>query len=296
MHSPTPQRGFTLIELIMVIVILGVVGSMVAVFMKNPIDAYFASARRAALTDVADTVVRRMARDVRRALPNSMRQNDPSCIEFIPTKTGGRYRTQDKVALPPDDTSLDFSKADTKFNMLGDHASFAGGTVPPDQQIQSGDLIVVYNLGIPGASAYDVPAINWTTVRTAPTPLTDPTYGTETVISLPVSGFKFPLESGGNRFHVVASKEQMVSYVCDSGSSTLYRVVSDLPLTPDVQCTFAPSSPKIAQKVDCAKTSFAITDSGNALNRNALVSMRLTVTDSGETVSLYHEMHVDNTP
>ena len=42
----------------MVIVILGVIGGMVAVFMRGPIDAYFASARRAALTDVADTTVR----------------------------------------------------------------------------------------------------------------------------------------------------------------------------------------------------------------------------------------------
>ena len=35
------QRGFTLIELIMVIVIMGVIGGMVSVFMKSPIDAYF---------------------------------------------------------------------------------------------------------------------------------------------------------------------------------------------------------------------------------------------------------------
>jgi MSHA biogenesis protein MshO len=275
---------------------MGVIGGMVSVFMKSPIDAYFDSARRAALTDVADTVVRRMARDVRRALPNSVRQNDTSCIEFIPAKTGGRYRTQDKVTSPPDDTSLDFSRNDPTFNMLGDHTSFAGSTVPPDQRIQKDDLIVVYNLGITGASAYDVPVGNWTTVRSAPTLLTDPTYGTETVIPLPVLGFKFPLESGSNRFHVVSSTEQMVSYVCDSGSSTLYRVVSNLPSTSGVQCTFVASSAKIATKVDCANTSFAITDSGNALNRNALVSMRLSVTDSGEAVTLYHEVHVDNTP
>ena len=56
----TSQRGFTLVELIMVIVIMGVVGGMVSVFMKGPIDAYISGGRRAALTDTADTAVRRM--------------------------------------------------------------------------------------------------------------------------------------------------------------------------------------------------------------------------------------------
>jgi hypothetical protein len=50
--------------------------------------------------------------------------------------------------------------------------------------------------------------------------------------------------------------------------------------------------------VDCANTSFSISDSGNALKRSALVSMLLTLQDSSttESVSLQHEVHVDNTP
>jgi len=61
--------------------------------MKSPIDAYFASARRAALTDVADTTVRRMARDIRKACPTAFAtlQTVPpnQCIEFFPLKLEG---------------------------------------------------------------------------------------------------------------------------------------------------------------------------------------------------------------
>jgi len=66
-------QGFTLIELILVIVIMGVIGAMVSVFMKSPIDAYMASASRAGLTDVADTTIRRIARDIHKALPTGIR-------------------------------------------------------------------------------------------------------------------------------------------------------------------------------------------------------------------------------
>ncbi len=67
------QYGFTLIEMIVVIVITGIIAGVVAVFLKAPVQGYIDSARRAELTDIADTAIRRMARDVRTAVPNSVR-------------------------------------------------------------------------------------------------------------------------------------------------------------------------------------------------------------------------------
>ena len=50
--------GFTLVEMIMVITITGIIGAMVAVFIRSPVDSYVDSARRAELSDIADTALR----------------------------------------------------------------------------------------------------------------------------------------------------------------------------------------------------------------------------------------------
>ncbi|MDZ7938875.1 MAG: type II secretion system protein [Rhodoferax sp.] len=269
-HTPVNrQRGFTLVELIMVIVIMGVIGGVVAVFMRAPIDAYFDSARRAALTDVADTAVRRMARDVRKALPNSIRVPSATCLEFIPTRTGGRYRTVDAAA----GTALDFTVADTQFNMLGRNS-----LLPADQQIQPGDVVAVYNLGIPGASAY----AQENTAVIAAGGVVDG--GVETAIT--IAARQFPLESGSNRFHVIPTEERVVAYVCTG--NTLRRTVTTGSFTSACPAT----GPILATNVQ----SCAFVYNGSDLQRNGLVQIDLRISSNNETVSLYHEVHVNNSP
>lgn len=64
--------GFTLIEMIVVMVITGILGGMVALFIRGPVQGYVDSARRAGMTDIADTALSRITRDIRTAAPNSV--------------------------------------------------------------------------------------------------------------------------------------------------------------------------------------------------------------------------------
>jgi len=284
---PSTQRGFTLVELVMVIVLMGVIGGMVAVFMKSPIDAYFDSARRAGLTDVADSVMRRMARDIRKALPNSIRSAGSQCVEFIPTKTGGRYRAEPGGG----GDVLDFTLAsgDNSFNMLGRNADLLS-----DQQMAAGDVVAIYNLGIPGADAYA--GENTSAVTSASGEAGSPV---ESIIV--INAKKFPLESPNKRFHVIPGNEQVVRYVCINatgtnaqghGSGTLYREVLSQPLAESAVCPMSASGAVMANRVSSCNFNY----SGSDLQRNALISMQLQITDSGETVNLQHEVHVSNTP
>ena len=288
MPGTTRQRGFTLVELVMVIVIMGIVGTMVSVFMKSPIDAYFATLRRAALSDVTDTAVRRMARDVRGALPNSLRPlSIGTCIEFIPVKFGGRYRAE------PDSTgagnTLDFSAADDSFDMLGSNS------VLPNQAIVAGDLIAVYNLGISGADVY-----NSDNVSAVISPGVEAgSLANESKIN--IDSKLFPLASGGNRFHVIPAAEQAVSYVCTTvgttngdGSGILYRYVRPRNATFSCPTTLSgvAGATELARNVSTCTFDYSGTD----LHRNATARINLGIKKGDETVRLYQEVHVDNTP
>ena len=271
----------------MVIVIMGAIGGMVAVFMKSPIDAYIDSGRRAALTDVADTVARRMARDIQRALPNSIRNPVDAtnqCLEFIPTKTGGRYRSALDGSGAGD--ILDFTTTDSSFNMLG-----LNSALPMDQRIVGTDIIAVYNLGISGSDAYT--GIN-TAVVLSPSEGA-PTLANETKITLTPPGKQFPLASGSSRFQVIPHDETIVSFVCPTTTpGNLVRNINyTYPASIDATTSCPTTGSILAKNVTCT-----LVYSGSDLQRNALVTMVLKMTDSssGESVSLQHEVHVSNTP
>ena len=265
-------KGFTLIELTLVIVLLGIISAVASVFVKPAIDAYLASVRRAELNDTADTATRRMARDIRKALPNSLRTSeDHQCLEFIPTKTGGRYRAAPSAAGIGN--ALDFNAFDESFNMLGDNL-----LLPANQRIAVGDVIAVYNLGIGDADAYSQDNTATVTLLSQ-----DSRKPTETLIS--IESKKFPLASASNRFQVVPGEEKVVAYVCNAGN--LHRTSST---------TFSSSCPAtgpiLARQVKACNFDY----SGPDLQRDALVRIVLQLSKANETISLLHEIHVNNTP
>ena len=272
------HAGFTLVEMIIVIAIVGIVGSMVAIFMRAPIESYVAQDRRARLTDTADTALRRMGREVRLALPNSVRVTtvavgavNVSYLEFLGTRDGGRYRTQIDSAVAGSDP-LVFTVADSSFDVLG-----------PAITMQAGDLIAVYNLGIAGANAWAVGTPDDTLA------VYSGVAGAVNTITLAPAKL-FPLASPGNRFQVV---EGPVTYECNPVTGTLTRFWGYARAAAQPTPPAAPaSSALLANGVsDCN-----ITYQSGVTERGGLVSMTLNLTREGETVRLYSSMQVENQP
>ena len=90
------QHGFTLVEAIVVMVVLGIIGATIGMFITGPLRGAVDLGARVELTDSADTAIRRLERDVRNALPNSLRITSVGSavyLEYLDVRTAGRYRT-----------------------------------------------------------------------------------------------------------------------------------------------------------------------------------------------------------
>ena len=86
------QKGFTLIELVSVIVILGIVATSITSFIRFGTQSYTDASDRDALISTARFTLERLNREVRDALPNSIRTiNNGRCIEFTPIKQSVIY-------------------------------------------------------------------------------------------------------------------------------------------------------------------------------------------------------------
>ncbi len=270
-------RGFTLAEAIIVIVISGIVAAAVAVFIRGPVQAYFDTSARAELTDIADTALRRISRDVHAALPNSIRvlgtcDGVSACyLEFIPVVVGGRYRAD--VTSGGGQDPLLFNANDPTFDVLG-----------PALTVPAGAWVVVYNLGVGGSDAYEGganPGLNQNrrTVNAA--------VATNNV-SLATTT-RFPFESPAKRFQIV---QQPVTYECNPAGGTLTRRW-DYGFNAAQAVPAGGSNTLLANAVTTCAFRY---DAQAVTGRAGLVLMSLEVTRNNETVSLAMQTHVSNVP
>lgn len=262
MTSTRRASGFTLIEAVIAITITGILAAMVAVFIRGPIEGYVASERRASLTDTADTALRQISRELRTALPNSIRSISSTCFEFLPSVGGGSYRVEAGSGVD----ILDFTTADTSFDVIAQSnlpASFA----PPTPT----EHVVIYNLGIPGADAYS--GNNRAQIGTTST-------SGNIVLT---TGLQFPFESPDNRFQIISNNS--VVYSCSGGS--LLRTTRTI----QAAAVCPAGGAVLASKVSACSFNYTPVNL-----RNGQLTMTLVLTQSGESVQLYHEVHVNNTP
>jgi MSHA biogenesis protein MshO len=283
-------KGMTLVELVVVITLCAICASFMKLFLLTPIDAYTAQAQRAGLVDAADAALRLLARDLRSALPNSIRvtaSGSVYALELLATTDGARYNDagpQSNAAL-----WLDFSQTDGAFST----------TVPFSQSYSATTsyYLAIYNVGVTGANAY---AIGSTSVS-APNVITPP--GTQITITAGATAnaqlvtlspaFQFAYGSPNKRVYLVSGP---VSYLCDTSAGTLTRYsgysISATQPSSAAALAAATSVGSVATNVGACSFAYA---AGTA-TRGGMATLSLQLTNGGQRVQLVQQVHLVNAP
>lgn len=315
--------GVTLIELVTVIAITAVLASTVAVFITRPITEYTDVTRRAELIDAADLTLRRMARDIQNAVPNSVRvKTDPSnpnrvAIEFLNVVEGMRYRAgpTGSAGSPP---FLDFTQSINQFDVIGQFQFATANATCAANACR----VVVYNTGAntggavpsdnpaPGANVYSLltapscsggggclPTPGSVTITPAATTVTLTNPALEGKVTLG-SNVQFALPSPSQRLYIV---DTPVSYVCDysAGQQKItrfwnYTISAVQPTDPAASPLNAGNSAQLTKDVSLCNFNY----SPGTPQRNGMVLLTITLNNpnGGESVTLLRQLSVQNVP
>lgn len=257
-------RGFTLIELIMVIVLLAIVATISVQFVtlsaQGALDV--SSRQQRALSGVV--ISEQISRQLREALPTSVRTStDGSCVEWIPVRAASNY------------LSLPNGSSPDRFEAV----PLANGQSARGRVVVYGYGSNVYSNASPG------PLSPPATLPAGPSPVT--------VTFDDGQPHRFSAQSPERRFYVVGDPLAL----CQSGRF-LYRyenygfntaVASALP-------TSHPGRKVLAANLVPGSLQFEVMPP--TLRRGAVIAFRLQLQDesSGETTTLDQEVQVRNVP
>lgn len=309
------ETGFTLIELIVSLTIAGILAGMVALFVRWPVQNYVDAGYRADLTAAADTALRRLGRDIRQALPNSLRIATATCtsgggscyfVEFIPIKAGGRYRTAPGTA---GGSALDLEAGGNQsFDVLGPPLC---PSTSKECSIAAGDSLVLYNRGSGNGNAYldptanprgnrrllrstgnDLASVGFTgsgqgLCKALPTPYYDAATDTCSPDDSSISPHYYELS--GFRFYLVGGA---VTYECPVAAGTAASVVrrhSGYALAAAQPTSFSGARTAILTDRVASCSARLSTD-------NRLFIFGLTLQANGESIRLLHQIDLYNAP
>lgn len=268
-----PHAGFTLVELVMVIALAGLVAVMVSVVMSRPLQGFVDQSRRAELVDKASVALNRMARDVRRAVPNSLVVG-ASQMRLLSIAAAGRYRANQPDGTGPrmDPPRCTQTAGDCSIEILS-----------PITPASSSDKhwLVIYNTDISELATTASPSVISTKIFT----------WAAGSLSANLQNFRFKYASPQHRFYLASD---VVGYRCagagmdaeGNGTGKLWRGIS---------ANLDGSSPVESLVVDSVSGCTFTYDPGTN-TRSGLVTLRLTLSQNDEPITLLQQVHVDNAP
>lgn len=271
------HAAFTLVELVMVIAIAGVVAVMVGAVMSRPLQGFVDLSRRAELVDLASGALNRMVRDIRMAVPNSVRVTGTGQLELLRSPVSGRYRANLSGSTRSDPPVCNASPCTIQV--------LSPLSVQESNQVAGMNWMVIYNIGSSGAGNGIWPPLDDTSSVITPKAAFGYAGDNLTLTDAAIAGFGFRYASPQHRFYLA---DAVVGYQCVNGR-IVRKEFSEL------RDAAAYDYSDAALLVDNVRSCTFRYQPGNAM-RGGLVTMELVLEKTGERISLLQQVHVDNAP
>jgi MSHA biogenesis protein MshO len=272
------QSGFSLMEMVMVIVILGILAGVLVPMIMESMNAYEDTKQRSRLVGKGRLALERIAREVRHAVPNSLSTvGGGSGIEFLRARAGGRYvEHKDNFGTAFSSIPRRFQKNANKTELykVGTELSFSAGDMLVIGNTAPSDLVV-------GSPSSIVPL----TGIAATTAALD---GTPNGQVLQFGGNRFPYDSPGKHFFIADD----VVEVGLTGSTLYWHEGAFSASLYDQSQDWNSTDPVLVEEV--SNLAFRYTPGNTA--STGLLQIELSLDYGDETIDLYHEVHIRNTP
>lgn len=260
----TRRGGFTLIELVMVIILLGIVATISVRFVILSTGGAIDTGARQQRALAGVVISEQISRALRHALPTSVRTNG-TCIEWMPVVAASTY-----IDLPRGNSPDSFQAV-----ALANGESANGRIVVYGY---SGDL---YNPASPGPIS---------------PPATVPDGASEVTVTFDANEtHRFNANSPQKRFYVVSDP---ITFCQSPGSRFLYRY-SDYGIQSSIADGLPASMPGrqvLAATLQVGSLNFQVTPP--TLQRGAVVAFEFVLedVDSGEATAFHQEVQIRNVP
>lgn len=261
------QRGFTLVEVITVLVVVSIVAGIGTKFVVTTMHSYRDVEQRAKLIAKGRVVIEQMTRQFRGGLPNSFRvSGSGNCIEFMPIVAGANYA--DKLPDTENGAPVVTSISTSPFTLgLGtaEHAVVAGYSATTIYTTSNTAARVSIN-ALAGASPY-------------------------TSLSLSSVGHRFVNNSVNQRVFIAADPKRF----CLSGANLVEYSGYGLNTTAMNDSQPAGASTAImGNTITTNSTAFAL--SVGSEDRNTAVLISLEFMQGENTIELNHQALIRNVP
>lgn len=263
------QNGFSLLELVIVIALIGILAISLSKLTSNSVLGYVDAKDRNRLSQSTKWVIERVSRDLREAIPQSVRAGSSGnihCVEFIPIVNSSTY-----FNIPATGSVSSFTAAD--FNLVANPANFI--TIMP---INTASLYA--GAGTVGSVASIVNS------------------GSPNEVLITLSGAtNFTGRSPHRRFFLF---DGPASYCMDDSNGQIARY-SGYALS--ASQPFPPASGAQLVGENFSATSTVFNYQANTLARSGLLQISLnaqnrsrSLSGSQESFDVFHEVHIRNVP